>query len=94
MRASVDIPKLRKLEEILLESSQFHDFEVEHEFENTGLKRALKARRLDQLGDRSHLILLVLEDITERKQAEESLLENEERYRTAVQSESHGRLYH
>jgi PAS domain S-box-containing protein len=79
-----DIPKLRSLlEEILLESSQFRDFEVEHQFENMGPKRMLlKAHRLDQRGDRQQLILLAIEDITERKQAEESLLENEERYRT------------
>src|SRR4030095_7501086 len=79
-----DNPKLRiLLEEILLKNSQFRDFEVEHEFENIGPKRMLlNARHLDQRGDRPQLILLAIEDITERKQAEESLLQNEERYRT------------
>lgn len=64
-----DIPKLRTLlEEILPQNSQFQDFEVEHKFEDIGLRTMiLNARRLQQESSRSPLILLVIEDITERK---------------------------
>ena len=66
-----DIPKLRQLlEEILPENSTFEDFEVDHEFPEIGPKTMiLNARRLDH----SQMILLAIEDITERKRAEEAL---------------------
>jgi hypothetical protein len=62
-----NIPKLRTLlEEILPQQQSFDDFEVEHEFESIGRRTMLlNARRLDHL----NLILLAIEDITERKQA-------------------------
>jgi two-component sensor histidine kinase len=64
-----DIPKLRiLLEEILPAQQSFDDFEVEHEFEQIGRRTMLlNARRLDHL----NLILLAIEDITDRKQAQE-----------------------
>jgi PAS domain S-box-containing protein len=64
-----DIPKLRTLlEEILPEKQTFDDFEVQHHFDNIGSRTMLlNARRLDHL----NLILLAIEDITERKQAQE-----------------------
>jgi PAS domain S-box-containing protein len=63
------IPKLRTLlEEILPETQTFDDFEVQHDFEDIGSRTVLlNARRLDHL----NLILLAIEDITERKQAQE-----------------------
>jgi len=70
-----DIPKLREfLEEILPQNSQFQDFEVEHDFPAIGRKTMLlNARRLRQEGTDTELLLLAVEDVTERKQAEEDL---------------------
>jgi PAS domain-containing protein len=64
-----DIPALRTLlEDILPKQQTFDDFEVQHDFEGVGPKvMLLNARRLDHL----NLILLAIEDITERKQAQE-----------------------
>lgn len=63
-----DIPELRKLlEEILPKKKVFNSFEVEHEFKDIGKKTMLlNARQLDHV----QLILLAIEDITERKKAE------------------------
>jgi PAS domain S-box-containing protein len=65
-----DIPQLRRLlEEILPTNSVFKDFEVEHNFEHLGPRTMhLNARRLNTVP----LILLAIEDITERKQTEEA----------------------
>ena len=67
-----DIPALRKLlEEILSQDTAFQDYEVELEFEHIGKKAMLlNARRLRQLDEHSPLILLAIEDITERIQSE------------------------
>ncbi len=71
-----DIPKLRELlEEILPKhGTTIEGFEVEHEFEGVGRKiMSLNARRVNKPGNNSQLILLGIEDITERKQAENKL---------------------
>jgi transcriptional regulator with PAS, ATPase and Fis domain len=62
-----DIPKLRKLlEDILPENTEFHDFEVEHDFETIGRKvMHLNARRIYDQGDKTQFILLAIEDVTE-----------------------------
>jgi len=64
-----DIPQLRKmLEEILLESSTFDGFEVEHDFPAIGRKTMLlNARRIYKEANRAQFILLAIEDISERK---------------------------
>jgi formate hydrogenlyase transcriptional activator len=64
-----NIPKLRELlEDILPQNSKFHDFEVEHSFENIGLKiMHLNARRIYSEVDQTQLILLAIEDVTERE---------------------------
>ena len=64
-----DIPKLRELlEDILLETSAFNDFEVEHDFETIGRKiMHLNARRIDRDANQTQLILLAIEDVTERE---------------------------
>ncbi len=63
-----DIPELRVLlEEILPESEVMNDYEVEHDFETIGPRMMLlNARHLR----REHLILLAIQDITERKRTE------------------------
>jgi PAS domain S-box-containing protein len=77
-----NIPALRKLlEDILPSNSHFDDYEVTHDFEHIGRRTMLlNARRLFREANRSKLILLAIEDITERKQAEEALKESEERF--------------
>lgn len=70
-----DIPSLRRLlENVLAEQTQFNDFEVQHNFERIGQRTMLlNARALEREGSRPGLILLAIEDITERKWAEEQL---------------------
>jgi two-component system CheB/CheR fusion protein len=63
-----DIPELRQLlEEIIPRDSQFNDFKVENEFLHIGRKiMMLNARRIYQEGRGKEMILLAIEDITER----------------------------
>jgi two-component system CheB/CheR fusion protein len=64
-----NIPKLRELlGEVLPHNNVFENFEVEHEFDSLGRRvMLLNGRRLDEM----QMILLSLEDITERKHWEE-----------------------
>lgn len=89
-----NIPKLRGLlEGVLPQNHSFEDFEIEHEFEDIGTKiMALNARRVNKPGNHSELILLVIEDITERRAAERALKESEVRYRRLFQSAKDGIL--
>ena len=68
-----DIPKLRELlEEILPQNTKFNGFEVEHDFESIGKKvMLLNARRIARESEGTQLILLAIEDTTDRKQAQE-----------------------
>jgi len=72
-----DIPKLRTLlEEILPKDNKFDDYEVEHEFSNIGPKiMLLNARRINQQTLGSQLILLAIEDITEKMGLQRELAE-------------------
>ena len=65
-----DIPALRQLiEEILPKNTQVEDFLVEHEFPRIGRKRMLlNARRIVHADQRKQLILLAMEDVTDRKE--------------------------
>jgi len=76
-----DIPKLRTLlEDILPEKHVMNDFELEATFESIGARiMRLNARVIDRGGAGPHLILLAIEDITERTRAEEALRESEAR---------------
>ena len=64
-----DIPSLRKLlEDILPQNTNFHDFEVEHDFQTIGRKiMHLNARRIYDEGNQTRMILLAIEDVTERE---------------------------
>lgn len=72
-----DTPELRRLLlDVLPTDNQFDGFEVEHDFETIGRRTMLlNGRRLDNV----QLILLAIEDITERKRAavEQELLARE-----------------
>ncbi len=63
-----DIPRLRELlEDIIPRNSHFHDFEVTHTFLDIGEKiMLLNARRIVQKSHGAQLILLAINDITER----------------------------
>ncbi len=70
-----DIPALRDLfENILPMNNAFEDFEVEHDFKSIGRKTMLlNARKIYREMNQVEMILLAIEDITERKKAEEQL---------------------
>jgi transcriptional regulator with GAF, ATPase, and Fis domain len=72
-----DIPKLRELlEDILPQNTMFHDFEVEHHFETIGRKiMHLNARRIYREVNQTQLILLAIEDVTEREHYKRNLEE-------------------
>ena len=71
-----DIPKLRVLfEDILPNESVFNGYEVDHVFPDIGRKVILlNAREILRKNIGSHIILLAMEDITARREAEEALL--------------------
>ncbi len=70
-----DIPKLRTLvEEILPENNVMNNYEVEHDFPGIGRRTILlNARQIFRENISSHIILLAMEDITERKKLEHEL---------------------
>lgn len=72
-----DIPKLRELlETILPQKTSFDNYEVQHHFPNIGnCTMLLNARQIKRALGKDQIILLAIEDITERKMAEELLLE-------------------
>jgi transcriptional regulator with GAF, ATPase, and Fis domain len=64
-----DIPRLRELlETILPQNTFFNDFEVEQTFDNIGFKiMRLNARHIYNIEKETRLILLSIEDVTERE---------------------------
>ncbi|MBA4416903.1 MAG: two-component sensor histidine kinase [Syntrophus sp. (in: bacteria)] len=67
-----DIPKLRELlETILPEKATFDNYEVEHNFSTIGKRiMLLNARQIQRASGKERIILLAIEDITERKRDE------------------------
>ncbi|MBP1696641.1 MAG: ATPase [Deltaproteobacteria bacterium] len=74
-----NIPGLKELmEEILPQNTSFQDFEIDHEFPTIGRRTMrLNAQRITQKENGKLMILLAIEDITERKRMEEVLRESE-----------------
>ncbi|MFA5847677.1 MAG: diguanylate cyclase [Thermodesulfovibrionales bacterium] len=70
-----DIPKLRELlETILPHKTSFDNYEVEHDFATIGRRiMLLNARQIQRGMGKERIILLAIEDITERKQSEEKI---------------------
>jgi PAS domain-containing protein len=79
-----DIPELRRLlEEILPERKVMDDYEVTYDFEGLGEREMLlNARQVDD----HELILLAIEDVTERRETARALRRSEKRYRTALRN--------
>ncbi|MEI9990606.1 MAG: PAS domain-containing protein [Rhizomicrobium sp.] len=67
-----DVPALRHLmDKVLPENKPIENFEIEDDFPGLGLRVFnLNARKISQPGNHAHRMLLVFEDITDRKQRE------------------------
>lgn len=83
-----DIPLLRTLlNKVLSENQPVTDFEVEHEFREIGQRcMLLNARKLSRAGGRETLILLAIEDISERKQNERAVQQSEQSLRDLIKA--------
>src|SRR5512140_2472231 len=70
-----NIPKLRELlEDILPKRAAFDNYEVEHDFATIGRRTMLlNARQIERVMGKERIILLAIEDITERKKIEAGL---------------------
>src|SRR5580658_7872906 len=78
-----DIPRLRTLlSQVLSNSHPVEDFEVEHAFPALGRRNMLlNARRFPPESNDPALVLLAIEDVTERKRVEAAMKHSEVRYR-------------
>jgi two-component system CheB/CheR fusion protein len=87
---SWDVPDLRVLlGEVLPSHKVFHDFELEREFPKIGNKiLLLSAHQLDTM----QMILVGINDVTDRKIAERALRRSEEHLRQSQKMEAVGRL--
>ncbi|QEL26013.1 PAS domain S-box protein [Bosea sp. F3-2] len=83
-----DIPALRTLlEEVLSKNREVADYEVEHEFRELGRRcMLLNARKLVQGGGHEELILLAIEDITQRREGENAIRAGEQRLNDLVEA--------
>jgi two-component system CheB/CheR fusion protein len=70
-----DIPKLRELlETILPQKTSFDDYEVEHDFAGIGRRiMLLNARQIERVLGKERIILLAIDDITDRREVENGL---------------------
>ncbi|MDO9583560.1 MAG: PAS domain S-box protein [Desulfomicrobium sp.] len=87
-----DIPKLRELlETIIPRETNFGNYEVEHIFDSIGRRvMLLNARQIQRTSGKDRIILLAIEDITERKRLEDLLVDSEERYRRLFETANDG----
>jgi signal transduction histidine kinase/CheY-like chemotaxis protein len=84
-----DIPDLRTLlEDIVPKSSVFNDFELEHDFPAIGRRVMLLNARKLQAGHHGELLVLAMEDATERRRAEEEIAKAKETAETANRTKS------
>ncbi|GET34605.1 hypothetical protein PbJCM13498_34680 [Prolixibacter bellariivorans] len=82
-----DIPKLRELLEVILpEKITFDNYEVEHSFSTIGQRIILlNARQIKRAAGEEKIILLAIEDITEREHALETIKSNEQKFVTLAE---------
>jgi signal transduction histidine kinase/DNA-binding NarL/FixJ family response regulator len=84
-----DIPALRTLlEDIVPLSSVFNDFQLEHDFPAIGRRVMLLNARKLQAGHHGELLVLAMEDVTERRRAEEEVAKATEAAETANKTKS------
>jgi PAS domain S-box-containing protein len=83
-----DIPRLRQLlNELILNNTELNGFEIHHDFPRIGRRyMTLNARRIHREAEHCDLILLGIEDITERRQLEEARRELETRFTSLVKN--------
>ena len=74
-----NIPRLRELlERVLSNDEEVKNFELEHDFENIGTRTmVLNARLLAPANGAQPMLLLAIDDVTERKRAETALIKSE-----------------
>lgn len=86
-----DIPRLRELlEKIVPRKSALDDFEMVHDFPALGRRiMLLNARRIPREASKDQLILLAIEDVTERVRAEEALRQSADQLKFFAYSVMH-----
>jgi PAS domain S-box-containing protein len=84
-----DIPKLRELlETILPQKTAFDNYEVEHDFTTIGRRTMLlNARQIKRTWGQERIILLAIEDITERKHIAKELQKTQKELERIVQAQ-------
>jgi two-component system cell cycle sensor histidine kinase PleC len=90
-----NIPKLRELlETILPKKTTFENYEVEHNFTTIGRRiMLLNARQIERGMGKERIILLAIEDITERKEIEAGLEKTRKELESTKISEDEAREY-
>ncbi len=84
-----DIPALRTLlEDVIPTSSVFNDFELEHTFPMIGRRVMLLNGRKLRAGLHAELLVLAMEDVTERRHAEEEVAKAKDAAETANKTKS------
>src|ERR1051325_10917487 len=84
-----DIPDLRTLlEDVVPKSSVFNDFELEHTFPVIGRRVMLLNARKLQAGRHGELLVLAMEDVTERRRVEEEVAKAKEAAEVAKRAKS------
>ena len=84
-----DIPDLRTLlEDIVPKSSVFDDFELEHTFPFIGRRVMLLNARKLQAGQHGELLVLAMEDVTQRRRSEEEVAKAKEAAEAANRAKS------
>ncbi len=87
-----NFPKLQELLDLVIRENQhFNDIEIEHQFDSVGhLCMLVNGRKLVRGNGRPSLILIAIEDITDRKNAEYALRQSETQYRELFNSIDEG----
>lgn len=86
-------PLLNLLRKIVPSKGHFDDYEVTHDFPKIGRRTMLlNARKLYRPGNRTVLLVLTIEDVTERTRAASGMAASEQRYRRLFETAHDGIL--